>query len=193
MSDGERTFLLRKARVAAECDMCGHRIAAGHSFALLSGARSRATGKALGDMKFCGMCSALYMPKPDKWDEHFNPPKAPTVSECLELVDSGLCDAGCILAREDQEGCECRCGGDYHGELRLAIAIESVDRTIQRARSSDADLAELAALDPTPKTIREARKRLGWNNARTLATMRMYRDATNIDGSHAWATSKEEK
>ena len=129
-SEATQTFMLRKASQATECDICGNPFSRGETFAVLSGAISRKTGKVLDDIKFCGICSACFMPKPDNWDSFHEPPDMPTSRECLELVDAGQCDAGCILARDDGDDCECRCGGRYHGALRTSLEnTDAHDRT----------------------------------------------------------------
>lgn len=174
-----RKFMLRIAQAPTECNVCGDSVAKGASFAELTGALNRRTGRPITSMKFCGLCSGLYMPKPDNWEVFFNPATEPTARECLEIIDAGLCDSSCILAKDDGDDCECRCDGGYHGSLRMALALIEASSMSNDVPANREDVAALASLDPPAATVREARSRLGWNNARTVRAMREWRDATD--------------
>ena len=115
------SFLLKRARVHTECGVCGNYIPKGTEYGLLSGDVNVRTGKLIADTKFCGLCAGMFMPEPANYKQFYDRTGEPTQSECVDIVDSGSCDSGCILSGSDDDGCDCRCAGEYHGALRRAI------------------------------------------------------------------------
>ena len=111
--------LLRRTRSSTECDFCGKSLPRGGEHALVTGEVNAMSAKLLPDTKLCGLCAGMLVHAPSVTDDAARDDG--TVAGCLGLVDSGNCDAACILAATISDGCECRCSGEHHGALRLLL------------------------------------------------------------------------
>lgn len=93
---------------------------------------------------------------------------APTVP-AESLIESGECSAQCLLAREP-DGCECRCGGTYHGTLvgTLVVAPEEPPPP----DIDPEDVIALALSSMPPAALRLALLELcGWPTSRALKAL----------------------
>ena len=61
---------------------------------------------------------------------------------------------------------------DLDGALRWSVTAP----VLEVARSSDADIAELDALNPPPRSQRDVRDRLSWGSDRAMAALKAWRD-----------------
>lgn len=84
------------------------------------------------------------------------------------LIESGECAAQCLLAREP-DGCQCRCGGTYHGVLADAPVVVVAPEEAPPPDIEAEDVIALALSHMPPTALRLALLELcGWPTSRAL-------------------------